>query len=71
MTVWGGTPYARLFRGSNKRAARLDLSTPFLTVDLKKLTLEVMASSMSTWHWPLDSQNINLYSTPSNGVSPR
>jgi hypothetical protein len=70
MNVCGGTPYANVFRGSNRRAARLDLSNPSLTVDLKKLMLEAMTSSMSTWKRPLEIRNINLNSTPSNGVSP-
>jgi hypothetical protein len=48
MNVCGGTLYANDFRGSNRRAARLDLSNPSLTVDLKKAMLEAMTSSMST-----------------------
>jgi hypothetical protein len=36
MNVWRGTPYARVFKGSSKRAARLDLSSLSLTVDLNE-----------------------------------
>jgi hypothetical protein len=32
MNVCGGTPYANVFKGSNRRAARLDLSNPSLTI---------------------------------------
>jgi hypothetical protein len=45
------------------------MQIPSRSVDLKNLMLEAMTSSMSTWKRPLESRNINLNSTPSNGVS--
>jgi hypothetical protein len=42
MNVCGGTPYANVFKGGNKLAARLDLRHPSLPDDLKKLLFEAM-----------------------------
>jgi hypothetical protein len=64
----GGTLYARVFRVSNKRAVRRDLSNPSLTVELKKLMFNAMTSSMCTRKRPLDSQKINWNLAPSNRV---
>jgi hypothetical protein len=69
MNVWDGTPYAKLFKGSSKRAARLDMQLPSRPVDLKNLVLEAMTSSMSTWIRPLDSWNIKLNSTKQRSIT--
>jgi hypothetical protein len=50
--MWGGTPYAKVFKGSKKRAARLDLGHPSLPVDLKNLMLGAMKSYIATGSGP-------------------